>query len=177
MRQVRTSALLDAYLERREALIRYLTARSGSRVQAEDLVQDVYLKIGVMSDADVAQVLNPNAFLYRLATNIFLDRIKQEHRGQRRQSDWRAAHVSVVGADDISQDPPADDAAWARQKLDRVVAALELLSPNCRRAFRLHKLEGLSHAETAQAMGISKSAVEKHISTALKRLLIEVGWP
>jgi DNA-directed RNA polymerase specialized sigma24 family protein len=38
------------------------------------------------------------------------------------------------------------------------------------RAFRLHKLEGLSHAETARAMGISVKVVEKHVSAALKAL-------
>jgi len=40
-----------------------------------------------------------------------------------------------------------------------------------RQAFRLHKLEDLTHAEVAQRMGISKSAVEKHIMRALRRLL------
>jgi len=43
-----------------------------------------------------------------------------------------------------------------------------------RQAFRLHKLEGLSHAETARRMNISVSAVEKHISAALKLLLRKI---
>jgi RNA polymerase sigma-70 factor (ECF subfamily) len=43
------------------------------------------------------------------------------------------------------------------------------------RAFRLHKLEGLSQAETARAMGISVSAVEKHLSAALKSLTRTLG--
>jgi DNA-directed RNA polymerase specialized sigma24 family protein len=38
------------------------------------------------------------------------------------------------------------------------------------RAFRLHKLDGMSHAQTAQVMGLSVKAVEKHISAALKAL-------
>ncbi len=39
-----------------------------------------------------------------------------------------------------------------------------------REAFRLHKLEGLSHAETARAMNMSRSSVEKYISTCLRRI-------
>ena len=53
-------------------------------------------------------------------------------------------------------------------------AATEL-PPQMQRAFRLHKLEGLSHAETAQAMGISVKSVEKHISAALRTLTARLG--
>ena len=52
-----------------------------------------------------------------------------------------------------------------------MLAALDELTPACRRAFRLHKLDGLSHAQTAAAMGVSKSTIEKHIGAALKHLL------
>jgi RNA polymerase sigma-70 factor (ECF subfamily) len=43
------------------------------------------------------------------------------------------------------------------------------------RAFRLHKLQGLSHAQTAQVMAISVKSVEKHISAALKNLTARLG--
>jgi RNA polymerase sigma-70 factor (ECF subfamily) len=39
----------------------------------------------------------------------------------------------------------------------------------------LHKFDGLTHAETAARMGISRSAVEKHVSLALGHLLKRVG--
>jgi RNA polymerase sigma-70 factor (ECF subfamily) len=38
------------------------------------------------------------------------------------------------------------------------------------RAFRLHKLEGLSQAETADAMGVSRKMIEQHIGVAIRRL-------
>jgi RNA polymerase sigma-70 factor (ECF subfamily) len=68
-------------------------------------------------------------------------------------------------------EPPADEAVDARLRLGRLLAAVEAMPPQTRRAFRLHKLQGLSHAETAAAMGVSRSAVEKHVSAALKFLL------
>jgi len=39
------------------------------------------------------------------------------------------------------------------------------------RAFRLHKLEGLTQAQTADAMGVSRKMVEQHIQAAMKALI------
>jgi RNA polymerase sigma-70 factor (ECF subfamily) len=50
------------------------------------------------------------------------------------------------------------------------VEAVAELPPQMQRAFTLHKLDGLSHVQTAQAMGLSVKSVEKHISAALSRL-------
>lgn len=170
-----SSALLAAYLEKREDLRRYFALRLGSPEAAEDLVQDIYLRVSRGVEADVA---SPAAFLYRLGTNLMLDRIKQQRRAQARDAGWRAAHTTSLGAEDVAEEPAADQAAMAREHLRKVIDAANDLSPACRRAFRLHKLEGLSHAETAQAMGISRSAVEKHISAAIRQIAARVGrWP
>lgn len=169
------SALLAAYLEKREDLRRYFAMRLGSPEAAEDLVQDIYLRVSRGVEGDVA---SPAAFLYRLGTNLMLDRIKQQRRAQARDEGWRQVETMSLGASEITHEPPADEAVAARQQLRRVLDAANELSPACRRAFRLHKLEGLTHGETAAAMGISRSAVEKHISAALKHLVARVGrWP
>jgi len=168
----RPSALLSAYLAKREDLKRYFTLRLRSPEAAEDLVQDMYVKVSGAADADVS---NPVAFLYRMGSNLMLDRIKHARRSMARDGGWQGVNTVQLGGETLAEEPGADDALAARQRLGQVVAALDNLSPTCRRAFRLHKLEGLSHAETAAAMGISKSAIEKHISTALRHLLATVG--
>jgi RNA polymerase sigma factor (sigma-70 family) len=142
-------SLLAVYLARREDLKRYFTLRLGSPDAAEDLVQDVYFKIAASATEDIA---NPAAFLYRLGSNLMLDRLK-------------------LGGETVTDAPGADDALASRQRLSQVLTALDELTPACRQAFRLHKLDGFSHAETAAAMGVSKSTIEKHMSAALKHLL------
>ena len=62
------------------------------------------------------------------------------------------------------------DFSAAPEKWRALVEAVDDLPEKTRHAFQLHKLEGLSHAETARRMGISTSTVEKHISSALKTL-------
>jgi RNA polymerase sigma-70 factor (ECF subfamily) len=165
------AALLAAYLERRPDLVRFFTARLKSAAAAEDLVQDIYLRIAA-SPPD-AEVHNPAAYLYRLGTNLMLDRLRGERRTASREFAWRETHRTVVGQEEVAEDAGADDALAARQQLAAIVEALKALPPQTQRVFRMHKFDGLSHAEVAQALGISRSAVEKHVMAALKLLARE----
>jgi RNA polymerase sigma factor (sigma-70 family) len=164
--------LLSSYLERRADLVRYFRARLRSDEAAEDLVQDIYLKI---SNLPAPEIGNPVAYLYRLGTNLMLDRLKAQRRAGRRDGEWRDLHSGSVGGEDVADASPADDVTDARQRLRRIIAVVNELPPPMREAFRLHKLEGLSHAETARAMGVSRSSVEKYMMTCLKRILAKVG--
>ena len=159
--------LLAAYLERRGELLGYFRVRLRSLQAAEDLVQDIYLKIIARQPEDIR---NPAAYLYRLGSNLMLDRIKQEQRVRRKAAAWRHAHANDDGSELV-----ADDAVIARQRLQRIVEAVRELPAPVVEAFRLHKLEGLSHAETAEAMGVSRSSVEKYLMTSLKHILKRVG--
>jgi RNA polymerase sigma-70 factor (ECF subfamily) len=165
--------LLALYLERRANLVRFLAARAGSLAAAEDLAQELYLKLAARDRG--ADIENPQALLYRMALNLMVDRARGEQRATARDTAWRQVARTELGGVDISDEPAADDAAASAQRLRQLVAAVELLPPQAGRAFRLHKLEGLSHAETAQAMGLSVKAVEKHVSAAVKALTARLG--
>jgi RNA polymerase sigma-70 factor (ECF subfamily) len=164
--------LLAVYLERRAELVRYFRVRLRSEAAAEDLVQDMYLKVAGQPSEDIG---NPGAYLYRLGTNLMLDRLRQSRRAQQRDSDWRGTQTVSSAGEDMADEPPADEVVAARQRLRRVIEAVEALPPPLPEAFRLHKLEGLSHAETAAAMGVSRSSVEKYIMSCLKSILKKVG--
>jgi RNA polymerase sigma factor (sigma-70 family) len=164
--------LLTAYLQRRDELIGYFRVRLRSEEAARDLVQDIYLKIAAAPPQEIG---NPGAFLYRVGTNLMLDRFKQRTRAGRRDADWRDSVTTAAGGQDIANEPPADEALAARERLAKIIAVVNELPPQAREAFRLHKLEGLSHAETATAMGVSRSSVEKYMMTCLKSILARVG--
>jgi len=167
------SALLAAYLERRADLVRFFTLRLKSAAAAEDLVQDIYVRLATVDPG--VDVRNAAGYLYRLGSNLMLDRLRSERRAAARDHDWRDAHRTVVGVDDLSEEPRADDAVAARQRLEAIVALLRELPEQTQRVFRMHKFDGLSHAQVAQALGISRSAVEKHCMAVLKRLSERLG--
>lgn len=168
----KASPLIAAYVAQRDGLVRYFRVRLRSEDAAEDLVQELYLKLVAAPDADI---LNPSAYLYRLGTNLMLDRLKQQRRSENRDAEWRASEVTAVGDEDIAADRPADEALGARQRLAAIVEVVNDMPPPVREAFRLHKLEGLTHGETAAAMGMSRSSVEKYIMTSLKLIVARVG--
>ena len=162
------SLLLATYLERRADLLRFFTGRLRSEAAAEDLVQDIYMRIAAVEPK--AEVHNAAGYLYRLGSNLMLDRIRGERRTAARDHAWREGHRTIIGADEVSEDPRADDALAARQRLDAIVSILQELPAQTQRVFRMHKFDGLSHSEVASALGISRSAVEKHCMAVLKRL-------
>lgn len=165
--------LMTAYLARREDLLRYFRARLRSPEMAQDVVQDIYLKIVRRSPEAID---NPTAYLYRLGANLMLDHIKRERRVQRRAQAWREATLETGGVESMAAEAPsADRVLAARQRLNLIIEAVNEMPAPVREAFRLHKLEGLSHAETAAAMGVSRSSVEKYIMSSLQRIARRVG--
>ena len=58
------------FLDQRPALTRYLLARGMSPADADDLIQDLYLKLDGYRGGPVGE---PRAYLYRMTHNLFLD--------------------------------------------------------------------------------------------------------
>jgi RNA polymerase sigma-70 factor (ECF subfamily) len=57
--------------------------------------------------------------------------------------------------------------------LERLSVALEQLPEQCRRAFLLNRLDGLTHTQIATQLGVSTKTVQRHIERAL-RVCVEV---
>jgi RNA polymerase sigma-70 factor (ECF subfamily) len=165
--------LLEAYLAKREDLIRFLTARLRSATAAEDLVQDLYLRVASLDLAE--PVDNPSAYLYRLASNLMLDRLRSDRRSGARDASWLQTKRIEIGGEGVADEPSPEQATYGRQRMALAARAIAELPPKTRRAFELHKLQGMTQEETAQELGVSRKTVEKQISTALQRLLAKLG--
>lgn len=163
--------LLGCYFERRPDLLRFLIARTGVRAEAEDLLQDLYIRVSAVSGRSAdADIVDPAAYLYRLCLNLASDRRRARMRSDRRNERFVETHADIQNGEMVSDSPSPETAAESRLRLEKILSALEGMPPQQRRVFRLHRIQGMSHKEVSESLGISISAVEKHMIAALRRL-------
>jgi RNA polymerase sigma factor (sigma-70 family) len=149
----------------RSKLVRWIARRRYSAAgDAEDLLHDAYVRYEQYRR--LVPVGNPAAFLLQAAANVAID----QHRSRRHVSP-DSYDVACLSATDPT--PPAYDVLAVQERLERVSEGLKVLNSRTRDIFLMHRLEGRRHREIAAALGISCSAVEKHIAKAASFL---VDW-
>lgn len=147
--------LLGAWSATEGELRAYLRHRTSRNEDAEDLVQEVFIK-ALRQGSNFCQVRNPRAWLFQVARNALADRL-------------RVAHELIPLPDDLASPsidgPPAVDGLV--QCLPRVLAEL---SDQDRLAITLCDMEGRSQQALAERLGISLSGAKSRIQRARKRL-------
>ncbi len=163
-----TSGLEAVFLANRPALARYARARFRGGGDAEDILQDLWLKLASIETGPVAE---PLAYLYRMTENLVLDRRRSAVRRAAREKEWTSGQIEGAVDAPIDSAPDAERILLARDHLRRVDAALEQLPERTAIAFRAVRIDGTPQAEIAASMGISLSAVEKHLQKAYRAIM------
>ncbi|WP_448661191.1 RNA polymerase sigma factor [Sphingomonas sp. CJ20] len=163
------SGLLALYATERAALLRFLAARTGDPAEAEDIVQELWVKL---QSLDAGPIANGRAYLFRMAQNLVLDRLRERKRREARDRSYTddATGPLAPGAEPVDPEESAEARLIARDEAQRLAAAIATLPEGAQRVLRLHKIEGLSHGEVAVRLGISRSGVEKHMAVAMTHL-------
>jgi RNA polymerase sigma factor (sigma-70 family) len=169
MEQDTAQELATLYGVYRADLLRFLIARTGDGGEAEDILQELWIKAQQSPGAPVA---NGRAYLYRMAQNMVVDRLRERQRRSRRERSWsdEATGYQSPGIEPADARLNAEETMLDREDVARLASAIATLPDGARRVFELHKVEGLSHADVAEQLGISKSGVEKHMAVAMKYL-------
>lgn len=151
----------------RHALHRYFGRRVPDAADVEDLVQEVFARI-VSRDSE-QPVRHLAGYVYQTAASVLADRAR---RRQVRQAD---AHISFDTELHGDRDLDPERILGGKEDLRVATAALLSLPERTRTVFVLHRLEGLRCREVAVQLGISVSAVEKHMTRAIRHLSLAVG--
>jgi RNA polymerase sigma-70 factor (ECF subfamily) len=160
---VADSGLKQLLFEMRGALLRMLSARGAAPDEAEDLLQELFVRLETQTIGPVGE---PRAYLYRMADNLFLDRRRTETRRAVRERRW--------GEQESEPRPTPERELQGRERLAMVSAALAALPERTVDIFRRFRLDGQSQRLIAGDLGISLSAVEKHLQRAY-RAVTDIG--
>src|SRR5438552_17907838 len=158
----------DALAPYRRRLVGLAYRMLGSRSDAEDVLQDAYLRY-----AEARDVRNPEAFLVTVVTRLCLDRLKSA-RAKREVYIGPWLPEPIVDAADISADTAtelADDLSFA------LLLALDRLSPLERAAFLLHDVFDRPFSEVAQMLDRSEAACRQFAARARRGLRYERPAP
>ena len=137
-----------------------------SRAEAEDLLQEIYLRWHQSATTDVQ---SPVAFLVTMTTRLCLDRLRQLK--QERERCVPEPFESVVGDESASGFPsPETQLELAEDVAAAFCAALERLGPGERAAFLLHDVFDYDYAEVAQVVGKTEPTCRQMIHRARERV-------
>jgi RNA polymerase sigma-70 factor (ECF subfamily) len=151
----------DAFSSDRRRLLGLAYRILGSLVDAEDVVQDAWLR---WSATDQDSIERPAAWLTTVTTRLALDRLKAAHRR-------RETYLGPWLPEPILTSPGPEEAAEAAETLTLgFLAMLEQLDPTSRVVFLLTDVFGYPSAEVANAVGRSPAACRQLASRARRRL-------
>jgi len=141
--------------------LRMLLLRRGrTREEAEDLIQDAFLKMQEYCERG-GQVRQPEGFLVRTVLRLAANARRDAHRNL--YCEEPVENLTFI----VDTTPTPDEVLAGDQCLERMRDALDAVSSRTRDVFFMQRLDGLSYAQIAQRLGVSISAVEKHIASAL----------
>lgn len=146
----------------RPALVRYFERRGVPSMDAEDVAQDVFDRLARRQG--VAGIEKLERYLFETAANAAVDYHRRaKARGRSRQVAYNEALHAPADA--------SPEVIFAAQKeLADVLVALRELPERTRHIFVLARLENIKQVEIARGMGLSISAVEKHLRIAMAHL-------
>jgi RNA polymerase sigma factor (sigma-70 family) len=145
-----------------EAKLRsYLRHRFPTIGDVDDIVQETYARL--IRERQAGKVFEPRSYLFPVARNVAIDIFR------------RSRTVAIGGLGEMAglgvleDKPDAAESAALDQERELLFEAISLLPARCREIFSLRRLQGLSHREIAQRMGISENTVDAQLCNAIFR--------
>jgi|TARA_A100001391_G_scaffold194835_2_gene171526 RNA polymerase sigma factor (sigma-70 family) len=155
-------ASLELFLSHRASLIRYAKRISGEGGDAEDIVQEAWLRAAGAAKLPAAEMM---AYLRMTVRNLALNRIR------RKRIEARIFEADGgTGASDIPSDmPDPEAAAISRDEYARIVAALHGMPNDMRTAVEMHRIGGEKLKDIAAHLGVSTTTAHTLVLNGIER--------
>jgi len=153
----------------RGALAAYFLRRIRNRAEAEDLTQEVFVRLARRPDQNNGE--NIEAYVFTIAASVLADW------GRHQSARKSGAHQVLPEAPEnlevptvLVEDRTPERVLVGKETLRDVETALAELNQRTRDIFVLSRLEHVPHRDIARAHGVSVSAVEKHVMKAVAHI-------
>jgi len=149
-----------AWQQHKDEIRSFLVNRAASATEADDLLQDVFLK-ALLQGKDFCALDNPRAWLFHVARNLLVDRL-------------RLTKDQVPLPDDLHDESSADPVPvdLLSHCLPRVLTEL---SPEDREAILLCDMQGVTQKDYAHQLGLSLPAAKSRVQRARLRLRTQLA--
>jgi RNA polymerase sigma factor (sigma-70 family) len=139
---------------------------------ADDIMQEAWVRY--LNVEGHAKIGNPRAFLRRIAVNLALDSLRHRHRKNAIFADMASTTDSVSLENIPTPETSVEDSMTYSFAFQDVMNELSELPPKCWKAFILNAVEGQTHVEVSEHMGLSVSTIEKYCRRALQSVRTKV---
>lgn len=160
--------LETVFLSNLDLIKRFLVARGVT--DPDDLVQELWFHV---TSAEIGALANPLSYIMRCAHHLAIDHRRSELKRAERERQW--AGIATDLSTEASEAHSADRILIAKEQLKHTDHQVGRLSQKTQTIFYLHRLGGRTRREIAQEVGISISAVGKHLNRAYD-LLVELRY-
>jgi RNA polymerase sigma-70 factor (ECF subfamily) len=147
--------IADYYAQHRDEIVRFVTMRIGDSDVAQDMVQDIFVRL-LRSDKLISLTTLP-ALTFTMARNMVADWYR------RRRIIEEYEHY-IIGTGDSHES--MESLISAHELMARMEHTLARLAPECRDAYRLHIYAGMQVAQIAEQTHLPYRAVEYRIGQA-----------
>jgi len=135
--------------------------------QAEEIVQEVFTKIW-KGRADIDPEDSLKAYLFKIAQNLSLNKLRRKKVESGYAEIYKLVYIE-------QQEFSAFESILARELEEHIAHSIEKLPAECRKVFKLSRIEGLKYREIADTLHISVKTVEAQMSKALRLLRLELS--
>ena len=149
--------ITEYYISHRDELLAFVSSRLGGNDFAEDIVQNVFLKL-LTTDKMISEVTLPS-LVYTIARNLITDYY-------RRHTNYEEYEHYIKSQGIRSQ----ESVFSVREITERLERGLARLPENCREIYRMHIYDGMKVSEISQELGEGYKSVEHRLGFARKAM-------
>lgn len=143
-------------------LIQFVTGIIKSRMSAEEVVSDLFLKIWEKRKT-LEEIQNLRVYCFVAARHLSINQLEKQKRQHVVDIEDYKNHL-------INPAPDPEECMISAEMLRRIQAVVEELPPRCKLSFKLIKEFGFKYREAAEILQVSEKTIENQLSIALKKI-------